>query len=446
MSESQNAVPGGAPVQLLVPDHLIEALPTRTEGASRTTSWPPWKSAPSSRRDRGVCHYYHAVTMGAKAFQDPRPSYWENVTNLQRVKHELIRCYLGGWFAKLGYTTRRVIYFDTHAGRGEYRDGRSGSPLVALETLLGHAHRDALLRRCEFRFQFLELDADNAALLRNSVDGLKPLPQGIAVDVEAEDYEEVLEALVASMRGGGVTPSFFFVDPYTFCLPGHLLHELMSFSRVEVFVNIIWRQLDMAIQGELRKPTSTKQAENLDKIFDGSVWRKELSADVLSDFEARALRAAGLFQRMTGARWATPIRMLGKNRATKYVLLHLSNHDRGRDLMKDCLWKVCPDGEFVAHQATDWNQQVLITPEPDLAQLKRWVVEQLRQRPRRWAGLSEAIRPTLWRTTHLNEVIRSMRKDGMRRPAKRPCVIATDYEGRFSQKADPLLSLGEEHE
>ena len=48
---------------------------------------------------------------------DPNPSYWEQYGPFQHVKHELIRCYLNGWFPKLGTWARRVLYVDTHAGR-----------------------------------------------------------------------------------------------------------------------------------------------------------------------------------------------------------------------------------------------------------------------------------------------------------------------------------------
>lgn len=48
---------------------------------------------------------------------EPPARYWSEYTNLQRVKHDLIRHYLGGWFPKLIYGgARKVVYFDTHAG------------------------------------------------------------------------------------------------------------------------------------------------------------------------------------------------------------------------------------------------------------------------------------------------------------------------------------------
>jgi len=40
---------------------------------------------------------------------DPNPAYREQYGPFQQVKHELIRCYLNGWYPKLGTWARRVL-------------------------------------------------------------------------------------------------------------------------------------------------------------------------------------------------------------------------------------------------------------------------------------------------------------------------------------------------
>ena len=55
---------------------------------------------------------------------DPRPGYWSEYSNLQRVKHALIHDYLNGWLPKLTLGgADRVVYLDTHAGRGMHLRG-----------------------------------------------------------------------------------------------------------------------------------------------------------------------------------------------------------------------------------------------------------------------------------------------------------------------------------
>ena len=34
---------------------------------------------------------------------DPNPTYWEQYGPFQHVKHELIRCYLNGWYPEARY-------------------------------------------------------------------------------------------------------------------------------------------------------------------------------------------------------------------------------------------------------------------------------------------------------------------------------------------------------
>lgn len=123
--------------------------------------------------------------------------------------------------------------------------------------------------------------------------------------------------------------------------------------------------------------------------------------------------------------------MLGDNGKTRYVLLHLTNHDDGRDLMKDCMWKVAPDGGYLARKSVDTGQLLLISSEPDLEPLTEWTLQRLKKGPRRWQDLHKDIRPELWRETHLNDVVRELRRSKK--------IAATDFEGKFSAKANPLL-------
>ena len=97
-------------------------------------------------------------------YEDENPEYWEDYNNLQRVKHELLRYYLGGWFFILSKWSQ-IVYIDCHAGRGKHEGGQIGSPLIALETLLNHKELSQILRSCEIRFFFIEADIENKQTL-----------------------------------------------------------------------------------------------------------------------------------------------------------------------------------------------------------------------------------------------------------------------------------------
>jgi three-Cys-motif partner protein len=355
------------------------------------------------------------------AVVDPRPEYWQEYSNLQQVKHDLIRNYLQGWLPKLGLWAGRIVYFDTHAGRGRHASGQLGSPLVALDTLLRHSAREKILAKSDVAFFFIERDKDNLSSLEEELAQRGELPSRITCRPVTADCFELLGELIAWFKEPGrkLAPAFFFIDPYGFKIPGRLLRELMSFERVELFVNVIWRELDMA----MAQPGT--MATTLDEVFDGDRWRAWLTTD---DFDERAHRTVEGIKELTSARWATYIRMRGDNNATRYLLVHLTNHDAGRDLMKDCIWKVSPDGGFYARKSDNPRQEYLIKPEPDLSPLRDWVLARL---PRRWQSLEEDLRETMWRAPHLNGVVRDLRKAGK--------IDGRGYTGKFLPSTNPEL-------
>jgi three-Cys-motif partner protein len=361
--------------------------------------------------------------------RDRHPEYWDEYTNLQRVKHDLIHHYLNGWFPKLGLWAGRILYIDTHAGRGKHRTGDLGSPLVALTTLLSHRGRDRILSASEVRFVFIEIDEHNLEQLQSEVERLGTLPKGAIIEVHAGEAFQVLQDAVSTLRetGQSLAPAFVFVDPYGFKIPCAVLRDLMTFEHVELFVTMIWRELDMAI-AQADDPGG--MAETVDLVFGGSGWRSRI---VGPTFEDRARQAADLLREQIGAKWATHFRMLGDNNATRYLLLHLTNHDAGRDLMKEVMWKINPEGGFHARKSDNPDQEVLILPKPDLAPLRRWILGQLEQGPVRWQEFAARVRHELWLPKHLNQSLHTLRREG--------AITAPGPEGRFSSTANPLIRL-----
>ena len=128
------------------------------------------------------------------------------------------------------------------------------------------------------------------------------------------------------------------------------------------------------------------------------------------------------------------MRMVTGGQATRYVLVHLTNSDAGRDLMKECAWSVSPAGEFLVRRSDDPDQQFLIQPEPDLRPLRDWVIRRLSRRPQRWQDLHAAVRSEWWLPRHVNEVVRILRTAGV--------ITADTVPGRrFGASANPVLRL-----
>ena len=339
--------------------------------------------------------------------RDPNPSYWLEYGPFQKVKHDLIRTYLNGWFPKLGTWAGRVLYVDTHAGRGRHHSGELGSPLIALRTLLEHSYRDELLRTSEVRFFFIERDPVNLDDLNAELKKIGDLPDRVHVTKSAGDAYDVLSNIVHGFEASGqvMAPAFIFVDPFGFQVPANVLARLMAAGRVELFVNVMWRQLDMAIRQ--RQPAEHGLATTLNRIFAGDDWRT-IDGETVNERMDQTVR---LLSSRIGSKWYTYIRMTSGGDAVKYLLLHLTNHDQGRELMKECMWKVAPDGGFEVRQRDDHRQPLLIKPEPDLTPLRAALLERLRRRPHAWSELENEIRQELWLPAHLRTVVRQLRAD-----------------------------------
>ncbi|MGR3318887.1 MAG: three-Cys-motif partner protein TcmP [Candidatus Anammoxibacter sp.] len=352
-------------------------------------------------------------------------NYWDKYSNLQKVKHDLIKHYLQGWFPKLGNWANRILYFDTHAGRGRHSSGELGSPLVAIKTLLNHSSRDRILNGCEVIFSFIENEEDNIGFLEQEISDMGTIPNGIIVNVYSGDSFDFLNGMINKLENENkiIAPAFIFIDPFGFKIPGKLIKRLMSFEKVELFINVIWRELCMA----MKQPEKMKTT--LDSIFDSDNWQDTID---LTDFNDGADQVAKYFCDLANAKWFTHIKMLGGNDTIRYFLLHLTNSDDGRDLMKNCMWKVCPSGGFYARKKDDPRQGYLITPEPDLSPLKEWILCELNKSNVSWKYLIERNRSSLFLDKHLNSLIRELRNSG---------VIEAINCDRFALINNPTLIL-----
>jgi len=298
--------------------------------------------------------------------KDTNPTYWQEYSNLQFIKHKIISEYLNGWFPKLGSWSGKILYVDTHAGRGRHVGGQKGSPLVALETFLNHTWRNKILERSEVKFTFIEIDEENANRLNNEIQNFGTLPKGTSCRIySSTDAFGFLKELVDFLdtEGAKLSPCFIFVDPYGFKIPCETLRKLKAHPRSELLITFIWRELDMAMQQE------QPPVEILNSVFGGEGWRNIRSIAASDD---RGEAAVKLLRDNIGAGWATYIRMLGDNQTTRYYLIHLTDHEAGRDLMKQVVWKCCPEGGYYVRKRDDPRQQYLIKPEPDLRPLQNW--------------------------------------------------------------------------
>ena len=92
------------------------------------------------------------------------------------------------------------MYLDTHAGRGKHVAGQTGSPVMAIDTLLSHTYRDRILQKSEVMFFLIEHDPENVDLLRAEVAALGKLPRRIQVHISCDDCFSQMEKSYRTSR------------------------------------------------------------------------------------------------------------------------------------------------------------------------------------------------------------------------------------------------------
>jgi three-Cys-motif partner protein len=351
--------------------------------------------------------------------------YWDGYDGLQYVKHKILESYLAGWFPILSSWQGKVLYIDCNAGRGKHETGQYGSPIRALNQLLHHKNLDGILSNTKIIFHFFEINQYNCKQLDVELRNLGPLPENIFTFLHCSDYVSELKNILNNVTGQekSLAPSFAFIDPYGYALSMDLLNRILTFPSTELLITFMLRYVDLAM-------THEDQLDNMNRLFGTSKWQEIKNID---NYEERVDNIVNLFSEQLNAKYVTKIYMRSKTNIIKYVLFHATNHQKGRELIKEVLWKVCPDGTFSASEKTNPNQLILFVPEPDLNPLKRKLLENFSQNSVKMAEIYTWLSDTLYLPRHIHQVISKMRKGGE--------IEATEYMGRFGFKKNPRIKF-----
>jgi three-Cys-motif partner protein len=290
---------------------------------------------------------------------DSRPGVWELEPHT-KVKHEIMRRYLGAWFAILGSWHGRILFIDGFAGPGRYDSGEPGSPIIAMNTLLEHRDKDRLLDRCEFVFFFCEPDGRRFPVLQRTITefagGRGGLPTKVQVEAVDQSFGDAIDAVLDQLRAqkAALAPTFAFVDPFGIKgIEMRQIAELLSFPRGELLVNL-------ATQSMGRFTNAPEFEQHMDALFGTDEWRaaSDLTAPERRTF-FRDLYTRQLHD-LCGFEHTLDFEMIGSGGQHSYFLIYATRHPKGLEVMKDAMWGMDPTGgyQFSSRAA---GQQVLFT-------------------------------------------------------------------------------------
>ncbi|MGH3808677.1 MAG: three-Cys-motif partner protein TcmP [Pseudonocardiaceae bacterium] len=339
-----------------------------------------------------------------------------------KAKHDMLASYLDGWYPILSRWNGRVLFLDGFAGRGRYKNGAIGSPLIALKHLLNHTYFPRMRHR-EFVFLFVEANPANFESLRYEVDQFmrshSPWPDNVKVDVRHAAFDETATEILHNLRTqkAKLAPTFAFVDPFGYSgLSINLLADLLAYPRTEIFVNFMVGHVNRFIERRgQQRPMRDLFGIEVDEILSDFSGSDRIAH--LRDVYERQLQSRAGFDHVQS------FAMKNSTGNTCYYLLHGTRHRLGVKLMKAAMWKIDPGGGYVFSDRLA-NEDVLFTADPDLRPLREVPLRTHRGRAEiliddiGWFALLQ----TPYRETHVRPVLTELEGEGairVTRPGKR---------------------------
>ena len=287
------------------------------------------------------------------------------------AKHELLRNYLGAWFAIFGQSPAhtKVNYIDGFAGPGIYEGGEDGSPIVALRALLEH-NAVGNFAGTTFNFLFNEQDSsrldslkEQVAKLEAEVDGGFPL--NVKIRFEGENFHELGKDLLASMKKNEIlAPTFFFVDPFGYKdVPLELMQQLLQYRACEMLIYFDFNSVN-------RFATAGNVDEHFEALLGTDAFKKAPAAgpgrhEYFRALYEQQLRDVGNFSHVRS------FAMVKDSGHVGYYLYFCTRDLQAFDKMKAQMWKLDPTGAYRFEDQLD-GQPVLFdeSTEP----LKKWLL------------------------------------------------------------------------
>lgn len=270
------------------------------------------------------------------------------------AKHEILRRYLGAWFAVLGSKIPRIVYLDGFCGPGMYQGGEPGSPIIALDVAKGLESR---IPNTEIVFFFIDERSDRLNHLQKQIDG-RDLPQNFRILTHAGEFQETIADLFDSMKAGrSLAPTFAFIDPFGFKgIPFDLVSRLLQNSRTEVFINIMIDHINRFVES----PDAQIQQHIVD------LFGTEEVLDIIQNSPDRFMALRELYQRQLKkvARIVRFFEMRDKRHRPIYYLFFATNHPLGHSKMKEAFWKADPQSGYSFSDATNPDQPFLLKLDP----------------------------------------------------------------------------------
>ncbi len=269
-------------------------------------------------------------------------------------KHLVLKRYMGAWLPIMSKWNDNVFFVDGFAGPGEYAGGEKGSPLIALETLAAHSHKDKM--NGAIHFTFIEANEDRADHLRHLIAASDlDLPPSTRQQVVTNSFEDAMRPVLNRIDQGIGTlpPSFVMLDP--FGVKGvrmETIRDLLQNKRTEVYVSFMYSFITRFLASpEFEGP--------LDELFGTREWRNAPPGG--ADGLARKDFLFNLYKhqlKKAGAEHVIHFELFRGNQLV-YAIFFATGSLEGCDKMKEAIWSATEGSPFRFYG--DQTQQMMFS-------------------------------------------------------------------------------------
>lgn len=235
---------------------------------------------------------------------------------------------------------QRILFIDAFAGPGEYSRGELGSPLIALEALLGHSGRVQMTS--EIIFLFIEKDVRRSSHLEELLRQRFPrIPSNIKYRVIKSTFDETLTEVLDDIEKQNtyLAPAFVMIDPFGVSeTPMRTITRILSNPKSEVYISFMYEALN-------RFKGRPEFEGHLDELFGTNRWREGV---VIADREERKAFFYELYRRQlkrAGAEYVLKFELFEGGRLV-YAIFFGTQDLMGCDKMKQAIWENAPMGDY----------------------------------------------------------------------------------------------------
>lgn len=356
----------------------------------------------------------------------PRATVWELEPHTA-AKHEILRRYVQAWAPILSHGNfPHLVFVDGFAGPGRYSKGEEGSPLIAIKAVIEQPRPI----KAKADFHFIELDKRRADHLRTEIAVLN-LPANVTATIHGgrsfqDAFPEVWSSY-ARTPGRGRPPTFVFIDPFGFKIPFSYVTQVLREPSCEVLITFMFEEISRFL-------SQKDQPENFDVLFGCPDWREGVKLRVprervrfLHDLYQRQLTQAA------GAQFVRSFAMRNERNTTDYFLFFATNSELGLKKMKEAMWRIDESGTYMFSDATDPNQSVLFSAEPDRRCLTGLIVAKFAGRTVTTSEIERfVVRDTPFLEGHYKKVLKELEEIGRLLPVDPP---PNRRRGTYSDKS-----------